>query len=143
MPRVQVYLKHNCIDEIHELVEEDIQAGANPAEVSFSSKACMLLELGLRVYNLRRSEHAGSGHDDFDRVLLQTCLESMFLSQHLTAKLGNMEKGEKELLRVSIDRKVAEKMEVSKSCVAHISSGRRRGQAVARIDGQRQKGVKP
>ena len=39
--------------------------------------------------------------------------------------------------------KVAEKMEVSKSCVAHISSGRRRGQAVARIDGQRQKGVKP
>ncbi|MCX6210847.1 MAG: relaxosome protein TraM, partial [Bacteroidetes bacterium] len=111
MPRVQVYLKHNCIDEIHELVEEDIQAGANPAEVSFSSKACMLLELGLRVYNLRRSEHAGSGHDDFDRVLLQTCLESMFLSQHLTAKLGNMKKKKKELLRVSIDRKVAEKME--------------------------------
>lgn len=110
MPRVQVYLKHNCINKIHELVQEDIQAGANPAEVSFSSKACMLLELGLRVSNLQRSEHAGSGHDDFDRVLLQTCLESMFLNQHLTAKLGNMEKGEKDLLRASIDRKVAEKM---------------------------------
>lgn len=32
MPRVQIYLKHNAIDEIHGLVEEDIQAGANPAE---------------------------------------------------------------------------------------------------------------
>lgn len=111
MPRVQVYLKHNCIEEIHGLVEEDIQAGANPAEVSFSSKACMLLELGLRVYNLRRSEHTSTGHDDFDRLLLQSCLESMFLSQHLTAKFGNMDKAEKESLRASIDRKVAEKME--------------------------------
>ena len=108
MPRVKVYLKHNCIDEIHGLVEEDIQAGANPAEVSFSSKACMLLELGLRVYNLRKSERVGGGHDDFDRLLLQSSLESMFLSQHLVAKLGNIDK---ESLRASIDRKVAEKME--------------------------------
>ena len=111
MPRVQVYLKHNCIEEIHGLVEEDIQAGANPAEVSFSSKACMLLELGLRVYNLRKSERAGSGHDDFDRLLLESSLEAMFLSQHLTARLGNMDKAEKESLRASIDRKIAEKME--------------------------------
>jgi DNA-binding NarL/FixJ family response regulator len=29
--------------------------------------------------------------------------------------------------------KVAEKMDVSKSCIAHIASGRRRGQPIARI----------
>lgn len=88
MPRVQIYLKHNCIEEIHGLVEEDIQAGANPAEVSFSSKACMLLELGLRVYNLRRSEQAGSGHDEFDRMLLAAALEAKYLTQNLTRIVG-------------------------------------------------------
>jgi DNA-binding NarL/FixJ family response regulator len=29
--------------------------------------------------------------------------------------------------------KVAAKMDVSKSCIAHIASGRRRGQAIARL----------
>ncbi|ARW85440.1 conjugal transfer relaxosome DNA-binding protein TraM [Aeromonas salmonicida] len=111
MPKVTVYLKNTVIDEIKGLVEEDIQAGAHPEEVSFSSKTSMLLELGLRVYNLRRSEHAGNGRDEFDRLLLHSSLESMFLSQHLAAKLVNMEKIEKDALRMSIDRKVAEKME--------------------------------
>jgi len=35
----------------------------------------------------------------------------MFLSQHLTARLGGMDKTEKESLRASIDRKVVEMMD--------------------------------
>ena len=88
MAKVTVYLKNAVIDEIKGLVEEDIQAGAHPDEVSFSSKTSMLLELGLRVYNLRRSEHAGSGHDEFDRMLLSGVLEAKYLTQFLTKTLG-------------------------------------------------------
>ncbi|EHI50016.1 relaxosome protein TraM, partial [Aeromonas salmonicida] len=76
------------IDEIKGLVEEDIQAGAHPDEVSFSSKTSMLLELGLRVYNLRRSEHAGSGHDEFDRMLLSGVLEAKYLTQFFNQNVG-------------------------------------------------------
>lgn len=88
MPKVNVYMKTAMTEEIRALVEEDIQAGANPSEVSFSSKACMLLELGLRVYNLRRSEHAGSSHDEFDRMLMSGVLEAKYLTQFLTKTLG-------------------------------------------------------
>lgn len=88
MPKVNVYMKTSMTDEIRALVEEDIQAGANPSEVSFSGKACMLLELGLRVYNLRRSEHAGSSHDEFDRVIMSGVLEAKYLTQFLTKTLS-------------------------------------------------------
>lgn len=99
------------MEEIKKLVDDEINAGANPTEVSFSSKACMLLELGLRVYKIRQSEQVDSGRDDFDKLLLKASLESMFFSQFLAAKLGNMEKSEKDSLRASIDRKVAKEME--------------------------------
>lgn len=90
MPKVNVYMKTAMTDEIRVLVEEDIQAGANPAEVSFSSKACMLLELGLRVYKLQRSENATGGHDDFDKVMMAGVLEAKYLTQFLTKTLGQM-----------------------------------------------------
>lgn len=88
MPKVNVYMKTAMTEEIRALVEEDIQAGANASEVSFSSKACMLLELGLRVYRLQRSEKAGSGHDEFDRMLMSSALEACYLAQFLTKTLG-------------------------------------------------------
>lgn len=88
--KVTVYLKNPVIDEIKGLVEEDIQAGAHPEEVSFSSKTSMLLELGLRVYNLRRSEHAGSGRDEFDKLMITSILEAKYLSQFMTKTLSEM-----------------------------------------------------
>lgn len=90
MAKVTVYLKNAVIDEIKGLVEEDVQAGAHPEEVSFSSKTSMLLELGLRVYNLRRSEHAGSGRDEFDKLMIMGILEAKYLSQFMTKTLSEM-----------------------------------------------------
>jgi cell division protein FtsX len=90
MPKVTVYLKNTVIDEIKSLVEEDIQAGAHPEEVSFSSKTSMLLELGLRVYNLRRSEHVSGGRDDFEKLLITAALEAKYLTQHLTKTISEL-----------------------------------------------------
>lgn len=88
MPKVTVYLKNPVIDEIKGLVEDDIQAGAHPEEVSFSSKTSMLLELGLRVYKIRQSEQVVSGRDDFDRVMMDAALEAKYLTQNLMRIIG-------------------------------------------------------
>lgn len=111
MPKVQVYLKHGVIDEIKGLVAEDVEAGANPAEVSFSSKAAMLLELGLRVHNLRRSERVGSGHDDYDRVLMSAALEAKYLTQFLAKTLAEMNNSDITATKERVKANVQEDME--------------------------------
>lgn len=78
------------MEEIKKLVDDEINAGANPTEVSFSSKACMLLELGLRVYKIRQSEQVGSGRDEFDQIMFESVLETMYLAQHLTKTIAGM-----------------------------------------------------
>lgn len=88
MPRLVTYVKNNVIEEISKLVEDDINAGANPAEVSISSKSGMLLELGLRVYKIRQSEQVVSGRDDFDRVMMDAALEAKYLTQNLMRIIG-------------------------------------------------------
>lgn len=90
MPRLVTYVKNNVIEEISKLVEDDINAGANPAEVSISSKSGMLLELGLRVYKIRQSEQVGSGRDEFDQIMFESVLETMYLAQHLTKTIAGM-----------------------------------------------------
>lgn len=112
MPKVNVYLKTPMINEIKSLVEEDVQAGANPAEVSFSSKASMLLELGLRVYNLRRSEHSSNGRDEFDRVLMEAVLESKYYTQFVTKTLAELKGGvDTTAVKEKVKRNVNEDME--------------------------------
>lgn len=88
MPKVNVYMKNNMVEEIKKLVDDEIESGANPTEISFSSKACMLLELGLRVYKIRQSEQVDSGYDEFDRVMMDSVLEAKYLTQNLMRIIG-------------------------------------------------------
>lgn len=111
MPKVQVYLKHAVIDEIKSLVAEDIQAGAHPEEVSFSSKAATLLELGLRVHNLRRSEHAGAGRDDYDKALFQNSLESKILCQFIMKSIAEKDGVDVKTIREKVDRAIEKGLE--------------------------------
>ena len=111
MAKVTVYLKNAVIDEIKGLVEEDIQAGAHPEEVSFSSKTSMLLELGLRVYNLRRSEHAGNGRDEFEKLMITGVLEAKYLSQFMAKTLSEMNGVDVSAIKEKVKRTIQNDIE--------------------------------
>ncbi|MFH4289441.1 relaxosome protein TraM, partial [Acinetobacter baumannii] len=50
MARVQAYASDEVAEKINAIVEKRRAEGAKEKDVSFSSVASMLLELGLRVY---------------------------------------------------------------------------------------------
>lgn len=61
MGRVGVYLKDAIEREVRDIVQKDIQNGANPGEANISATCNELIRLGLLVYKNRES-----GEDKFD-----------------------------------------------------------------------------
>lgn len=56
MARVQAYASDEVAEKINAIVEKRRAEGAKEKDVSFSSVASMLLELGLRVYEAQWKE---------------------------------------------------------------------------------------
>jgi hypothetical protein len=89
MPRRTVYLKDKIDREVQDIVEIEIQKGANSAEVNFSSMVNELVRLGLMVY---KSKEDGSSFDleGYRRDLIRKVTGSREGIMILTALISDM-----------------------------------------------------
>lgn len=84
MPKIQVFVKTEALQEIQAMVESDKAQGASSRDANISSKSAMLLELGLRVYRLRTQESDGVFDQMvFNEILLTNVIETRFLAESL------------------------------------------------------------
>jgi len=86
--KLQVYASDEVAAKINAIVEKRRAEGAKERDVSFSSVATMLVELGLRVYEAQM-ERKESG---FNQALYnKTILENVLKTQFIVSKLLAME----------------------------------------------------
>ncbi|EPG8314427.1 TPA: relaxosome protein TraM [Klebsiella aerogenes] len=79
MARVQAYPSDEVVDKINAIVEKRRAEGAKEKEISFSSVATMLLELGLRVYEAQMErKESGFNQTEFNKVLLENVIKTQF-----------------------------------------------------------------
>lgn len=79
MARVQAYASDEVAEKINSIVEKRRAEGAKEKDVSFSSVASMLLELGLRVYEAQTErKESGFNQAEFNKLLLENVLKTQF-----------------------------------------------------------------
>ncbi|HCU2335177.1 TPA: relaxosome protein TraM [Klebsiella aerogenes] len=79
MARVQAYPSDEVVDKINAIVERRRAEGAKEKDISFSSVATMLLELGLRVYEAQMErKESGFNQTEFNKVLLENVMKTQF-----------------------------------------------------------------
>ena len=79
MARVQAYASDEVAEKINAIVEKRKAEGAKDKDVSFSSVASMLLELGLRVYEAQiERKESGFNQAEFNKMLLENVIKTQF-----------------------------------------------------------------
>lgn len=79
MARVQAYPSDEVVDKINAIVEKRRAEGAKEKDISFSSVATMLLELGLRVYEAQMErKESGFNQTEYNKVLLENVMKTQF-----------------------------------------------------------------
>ncbi|HDS6520112.1 conjugal transfer relaxosome DNA-binding protein TraM [Entomohabitans teleogrylli] len=79
MAKVQAYVSDEMSEKINAIVEKRRAEGAKEKDVSFSSIASMLLELGLRVYEAQMErKESGFNQMAFNRALLESVVKTQF-----------------------------------------------------------------
>lgn len=79
MARVQAYASDEVAEKINAIVEKRKAEGAKDKDVSFSSVASMLLELGLRVYEAQMErKDSGFNQAEFNKMLLENVIKTQF-----------------------------------------------------------------
>ena len=88
MAKIQVYVNENVSGKINAIAAQRRAEGAKEKDVSYSSIASMLLELGLRVYEaqMERKESAFN-QTEFNKLLLECVVKT----QSTVAKILGIE----------------------------------------------------
>ena len=73
MAKIQVYVNDNVAEKINAIAVQRRAEGAKEKDISYSSIASMLLELGLRVYEAQMErKESGFNQMAFNRALLES-----------------------------------------------------------------------
>lgn len=87
MAKLQLYISDEVSAKITAIVEKRRSEGAKDRDVSFSSVAAMLVELGLRVYDAQMEKKETA----FNQMLFnKTVLENVLKTQFIASKLLGM-----------------------------------------------------
>lgn len=77
MARVQIYVNNEVAEKINAIAVRRRAEGAREKDVSSSSIAAMLLELGLRVYEAQMERKESSfNQTEYNRILLENVLKT-------------------------------------------------------------------
>ena len=87
MARVQVYVSDEVAEKINAIAVKRRAEGAKEKDISYSSIASMLLELGLRVYEAQMERKESNFNQAFFN---KTILENILKTQLTTSKLLGM-----------------------------------------------------
>lgn len=84
MPKIQVYVNNDTLEQINDIVNEKRQGGATMQDASISSTSSMLIELGLRVYMLQQERGSGGfNQTEFNRTMLEYMVKTNSISNEL------------------------------------------------------------
>ncbi|HBT3263095.1 TPA: relaxosome protein TraM [Klebsiella pneumoniae] len=79
MAKIQVYVNDNVAEKINAIAVQRRAEGAKEKDISYSSIASMLLELGLRVYEAQMErKESGFNQMAFNRTLLESMVKTQF-----------------------------------------------------------------
>lgn len=99
MPRHHIYMKQKTLEGIREIVDKRIAEGASTAEVNMSSVGAELLEIGLRVTQVKEKKEAEQGSNDegltqdelFKKRLLEECVKARLSVQGVLEMMFSLE----------------------------------------------------
>lgn len=79
MAKIQVYVNDNVAEKINAIAVQRRAEGSKEKDISYSSIASMLLELGLRVYEAQMErKESGFNQMAFNRALLESMVKTQF-----------------------------------------------------------------
>ncbi|MDR8469941.1 relaxosome protein TraM, partial [Acinetobacter baumannii] len=79
MAKIQVYVNDKVAEKINAIAVQRRAEGAKEKDISYSSIASMLLELGLRVYEAQMErKESGFNQMAFNRALLESMVKTQF-----------------------------------------------------------------
>ncbi|EFU98530.1 conjugal transfer relaxosome DNA-binding protein TraM [Escherichia coli] len=88
MARVNLYISNEVHEKINMIVEKRRQEGARDKDISLSGTASMLLELGLRVYDVQMErKESAFNQTEFYKLLLECVVKT----QSTVAKILGIE----------------------------------------------------
>ncbi|HAL7240011.1 TPA: relaxosome protein TraM [Escherichia coli] len=88
MARVNLYISNEVHEKINMIVEKRRQEGARDKDISLSGTASMLLELGLRVYDVQiERKESAFNQTEFNKLLLECVVKT----QSTVAKILGIE----------------------------------------------------
>lgn len=88
MARVNLYISNEVHEKINMIVEKRRQEGARDKDISLSGTASMLLELGLRVYDVQMErKESAFNQTEFNKLLLECVVKK----QSTVAKILGIE----------------------------------------------------
>ncbi|MFY1780166.1 conjugal transfer relaxosome DNA-binding protein TraM [Escherichia coli] len=88
MARVNLYISNEVHEKINMIVEKRRQEGARDKDISLSGTASMLLELGLRVYDVQMErKESAFNQTEFNKLLLECAVKT----QSTVAKILGIE----------------------------------------------------
>lgn len=114
MPKIQVYVNNDALDQINDIVNEKRQGGASMQDASISSTTSMLIELGLRVYMLQKERRSGGFNQaEFNRTMLEYMVKTNSISNELLklAVTGNLTQDELQQMKSRIRDHASEELE--------------------------------
>lgn len=84
MAKIQVYVNDNVADKINAIAVQRRAEGAKEKDISYSSIASMLLELGLRVYEAQMErKESGFNQTLFNKIILEGVLKTQLTTSKL------------------------------------------------------------
>lgn len=84
MPRIQTFISNDVESEIMDIIQMKISQGATKSEANLSSTVAMLIELGVRVYNLQsQKKEGGFSQLEFNKIILENIMKTSFICQRL------------------------------------------------------------
>jgi hypothetical protein len=100
MPRIQTFVSNDIEMKLSNIVNIKRSEGASKDEANISNTTAMIIELGIRVYELQHERREGGfSQIEFNKILLENVVKSNLVCQKLLAiNTQNSEVKEQEAL---------------------------------------------
>lgn len=86
MPRIQTFVSNDIEMKLSDIVKIKRSEGASKDEANISNTTAMIIELGIRVYELQHERKAsGFSQIEFNKILLDNVVKSNLVCQKLLA----------------------------------------------------------
>lgn len=84
MPRIQTFVSNDIEAKLNDIVSVKRMEGASFEEANVSSTTAMLIELGIRVYELQREKKEGGfSQAEFNKVMLENMMKTTLICQKI------------------------------------------------------------